>query len=250
MACTVRTSLASTFIALAAALALGACGGDDTVTVTDAAVDAEIDAPIDAPPLTCNPPTMNCGGMCVNTTNDEQFCGNCTTQCAGGEICTNSTCNCPTVTLPTNASGGFAIEISGFMLGTNALTGNALIIALDPATVVVDQDYVLTEGTLGTLPTAGFGVDVDLLGMTAGATFAATEGTLRITQVCPDDTGTQLPEGGIAGTLTGVKFSAVDGLLQGNPVLVPDGCTLPPDGATPETVDITFSLGNVSCSNM
>ena len=42
--------------------------------------------------------------------------------------------------------------------------------------------------------------------------------------------GGGFPNGGVMGTLTNVKFSAVDGLLSGNPTLVPNGCTIPATG--------------------
>ena len=54
------------------------------------------------------------------------------------------------------------------------------------------------------------------------------------------------PDGGIMGTLTNVKFSAVDGLFDGNPVITPGGCTIP---ATGTIASVTFSLGDVSCGS-
>jgi hypothetical protein len=246
----VRTSFASlstscAFVALLTLGAIAACGGgDDAVTVVDAAVDAAIDAPIDAPPLVCNPPTMNCGGMCVNTTNDEMYCGNCQTACTGGRTCQTSQCMCPPVTLMSTYSGGLGGTFQGFLLGSSAFSGDALIIVADPVNTVVDMDYTMSEANLGTLPSAGFGVNVDLINQTADASFAATEGTLRITKMCPGTPNQIPPDGGIMGTLTNVKFSAVDGLFQGNPTVTPGGCTLPSTG----TISIAFSLGDVSCS--
>jgi hypothetical protein len=251
----VRTSFASlsTTCAFAALLALGgpaACGGgDDAVTVVDASVDAAIDAPIDAAPLVCNPPTMNCGGSCVNTTNDEMFCGNCQTACSGGRICTTSQCMCPNVTVPTSVSAGLpslAVSAQGVLFGSSAFSGNALVAVVDPVNTTLNQAYTLSEASLGTLPLAGFAINLDIQNMTADATFAATEGTLTITDICPGTGATFPPDGRLVGTLTNVKFSAVDGLLSGNPVITPGGCTLPPTGTIPS---ITFTFGETSCTN-
>jgi hypothetical protein len=237
------------FIALS--LALGACGGDDGgVTVADAATDAAIDAPTDAAPLVCNAPTMNCGGTCVNTTSSEMYCGNCTTTCVGGRTCQSSACACPTnVTVPTTVAAGLpglAVSAQGVLFGASGFSGDALVAVIDPAMTVLDQDYVLTEASLGDLPLAGFAVNLDIQGMTADATFAATEGTLRITDICPGTGATFPPDGRLVGTLTNVKFSAVDGLFSGTPVITPGGCTLPATGTIPS---ITFTFGETSCTN-
>ncbi len=234
----VRTSLVSSFSSAILVCSLG------VVVVVDAALDAATDAPTDAPPLVCNAPTMNCNGACVNTTNSEEFCGNCTTACTGGRVCTTSACACPTITIPATLSGGIGAELQGFLLGSSEISGDALIIALDPTMTTLAQGYPMTEANLGTLPTAGFGVGVDLLAMTADASFAATAGTLTITKICRATPNAFPPDGGVMGTLTNARFSAVDGLLQGNPVIVPGGCTIP---ATGTIASISFSLGNVGC---
>ena len=254
----VRTSFASlsTTSAFAALLALGACGGgdDDAVTVVDATVDAEIDAPIDAPPLVCNAPTMNCNGQCVNTTNDEQFCGNCTTQCPAGQICTTSSCACPTMNVPTTinapvTAGGFGIGIqANLQLNTSTTSGDALLIGIDPTMTTENMGYTLSDTTLGTLPTVGYGINLQVMGtmnITIDATFAAVEGTVTFTKVCPD-MGGGIPSGGVMGTITNAKFAAVDGLLSGTPTIVPNGCTLP---ATGTYESISFTIGNTSCSS-
>ncbi|KAB2906969.1 MAG: hypothetical protein F9K40_05580 [Kofleriaceae bacterium] len=255
----VRTSFASlsTTCAFAALLALGACGGDDDgVTIVDAAPDAEIDAPIDAPPLVCNAPTMNCGGQCVNTTNDEQFCGNCNTQCPAGQICTTSSCACPTMDVPTTItapsnSGGFGIELQETLqLNTSTISGDALLIGIDPTMTTEGMEYTFSEQTLGTVPAVGWGinfqVDIQNQSFNVDASFAAIEGTVTFTKVCPDMSGgSGFPNGGVMGTLSNVKFAAVDGLLTGTPTIVEGGCTLPATG-TYET--ISFTIGNVTCS--
>lgn len=246
MALSVRASFSLSIAA--SLLALGACsGGDDggTVVIVDAAIDAPIDAPPDAPPPVCNAPSMLCEGNCVDVRTSEQFCGNCTTACTGGQVCTASQCACPEVTVPTSVTSGLATNLGGALIGTSALSGNALLVGADPVGTVVDQAYDLSTITLGALPTVAFAIDLDIQNQTASAGFAATEGTLTITTICPDDPNTQLPDGGLAGTVTNAKFSAVDGILTGAPVIVPGGCTLPATGTIPT---ITFSIGNTSCA--
>ena len=247
----VRTSFASlsTICALAAMLALGACGGDDGgVTVVDAAADAAIDAPIDAAPLVCNAPTMNCGGTCVNTNTSEMYCGNCQTMCMGGRTCQTGQCMCEVVTPATTIAGGLptlAIAAQGVLFGSSNFSGNAMVVVADPVNTVVNQAYTLSEATLGMLPTAGYAINLNLQTMTADATFAATEGTLTITDMCPGTGATLPPDGRLVGTLTNVKFSAVDGLFSGTPVITPGGCTIPATGTIPS---ITFTFGDSGCT--
>ncbi len=42
--------------------------------------------------LSCPPPTVDCNGTCVNTNNAPNYCGNCSTSCAGNEACVNGLC--------------------------------------------------------------------------------------------------------------------------------------------------------------
>jgi hypothetical protein len=258
----VRTSFASlsTTCALAALLGLAvmasACGGDDGgVTVVDASPDATIDAPIDAAPLVCNSPTMNCGGQCVNTTNNVNACGSCTNICPAGQLCSSSTCACPTTNVATSFDApfptgfGFGLQAT-LQLNTSTLNGNALLIGIDPTMTEENMAYTLTAKDLGMVPTVGYGinfqVDVSNMSFSVDASYAVTEGTVTFTKVCPDtSTGNEFPNGGVMGTLTNVKFSAVDGLLTGTPTIVEGGCTLPATGTYPS---ITFSLGNTSCT--
>ena len=45
---------------------------------------------------TCAPSYTSCTAGCVDLASDNTNCGICGTQCTGGKICTNSTCQCPT----------------------------------------------------------------------------------------------------------------------------------------------------------
>jgi len=248
MSVSTRTSI---FVSISVGvLAAAGCGGggDDTVTVVDAALDAAIDAiPIDAPPA-CNAPRMTCGGACVDVVSNEEFCGNCQTSCTGGQLCTASQCACPAAGagVPASLSGGLGLNIGGLELAASGFTGNVGIVLSDDQTME-NMPYTMTEAGLGTFPTVAWALNADFQNMTADAAFVATAGTLTITKLCLDDPQTQLPaaEGGVMATLTDAKFSAVDGLLSGNPVLTPGGCTLPATGTYPT---ITINLGNTSCS--
>ena len=111
----------------------------------------------------------------------------------------------------------------------------ALLVGIDPTGTTLNSPYTLTGAGFGTPPGVGWGinfqVDIQNQSFNVDAAYAATEGTVTFTTVCPDTSGGGgIPNGGVAGTLTNVKFSAVDGLLTGNPTIVPGGCTLPATG--------------------
>ncbi len=243
---------ASLVPALLTSIALAACGGggDDTVVVVDATIDAPIDAAIDAaidaPPV-CNAPNMVCGGQCTDVTTSEEFCGDCTTACSGGQICEGGDCACaadisipatPSFFMPmVQAQGGLTIGI-GPMLGN---TVDILVVGKAGADVAVNTPHVLTGASLGTPPFAAFGYDVNISTQTASAAYYATEGTLTFTKICLADSMTG-QQAGFSGTLTNVAFSAVDSLM--NPVLVPGGCRFPLMGTIPS---VSFSFGNTTC---
>lgn len=240
MAVCTRTSL---FIMTTGVLAaLSACGGDDdgTPIVADAATDAAIDAiPIDAPPA-CNAPSMVCGGECVDVTSSNEFCGDCTTACAGGEICTTSTCDCVAPFVPA-APAGFSqmFEQSGFTIGLvlyGSTTTNAILVGISAANTQENTPYTVSS-TVGTPPFIAAGYDVDISTQEAEAAYYATAGTITFTKVCPASS----PAGaGFSGTLTDATFSAVESLT--NPVLVTDGCSF-------TVPSVEFSVGDVSCTN-
>jgi hypothetical protein len=243
---------ASLVPALFTSIALAACGGggDDTVIVVDATIDAPIDAAIDAaidaPPV-CNAPNMVCGGQCTDVTTSEQFCGNCTTSCAGGTVCTSSQCVCAAgLTIPSTPDfiNPMLQEQGGLTLGIGprfASTLDVLVVGKAGADVAINTPHTLSGASLGTPPFAAFGYDVDIGSMTASAAYYATEGTLTFTKICLADSMTG-QQAGFAGTLTNAAFSAVDSLM--NPVLVPGGCRIPTTGTIPS---VTFSFGNTTC---
>jgi hypothetical protein len=70
----------------------------DATTVRDAGAattDATTEASADA--LPCTPPLQDCGGMCVDTSDDPNNCGTCGAVCSGGLQCVKGLCahSCP-----------------------------------------------------------------------------------------------------------------------------------------------------------
>jgi hypothetical protein len=236
---------------LLATLALACSGGDDPAAVDaapDAPIDAAIDARVDAPAPTCTTPNMMCGAECVDTSTDEQFCGNCTTACEGGQVCTQSRCGCATgISIP--AMPSFLLDQimrqAGVTVGFGAYADaeiDVLLIGHD-ATTVVGMPYTLSGTELGTPPFAGFGYDVDIATRTPSAAYYATSGTLTFTKICPPTAGGGM--GGFSGTLAGAQFTAVSSLT--NPTIDPNGCTIPGPGE-PALPTITFRMGDTSCN--
>jgi hypothetical protein len=234
--------------ALAFVTAVAACGGGgsgDDIAVVDAAVDVAIDAPlpIDGPPP-CN--GMVCDSVCVDTTSDEQHCGDCTTVCDPGEAClpTNPgpACICPPDFVPpdpsilqdmiiTNAIPMTSIGVGGFI--ANEI--DALIVAMPDASVL-GTAYPLSGTNPGQPPFIGAGYDVDIATQQITAAYYATAGTVTFTARCT---------GGFAGHADGVVFSAASGLMP--PMLVPGGCVLDGDGdpmMTGTGVNFAFEYGN------
>ncbi len=242
----------STLIPVCFLIMSAACGGggDDAITVVDAAIDAPVDAAIDAaidgPPV-CNAPSMVCGGVCTDVTQSEQYCGDCNTACTGGKVCNAGNCACAQdITIPPNPTWGFSLvndtQVPGVTLGVGvlgALTTDALLVGRTTSDTMVGTPHTLSGGSVGTPPFVAYGYDVSLATMTASAAYYATEGTLTFTKICLTGAGQMA---GFSATLEGAAFSAVDSLT--NPVLVPGGCRYPMTG-TLGTITLTY--GNVTC---
>lgn len=235
---------------LVATLCAACSGGDNPITVVDAAADAPVDAAVsvDAPVATCTAPNMMCGAECVDTSTDERFCGNCTTACMGGQVCTQSRCGCATgIQIP--AMPSFLLNQvqvqGGLRVGIGAYADaeiDVLLVGVDVDTMV-GMPYTLSGTDLGTPPFAGFGYDVDIATQMPSAAYYATAGTLTFTKICPAVTGGS--NGGFTGTLAGAQFTAVSSLQ--NPTIDPTGCMIPGPGE-PALPTISFSIGDTSCN--
>ena len=57
-------------------------------------VSADGCAPPPSPPV-CNPPSVLCGGACVDLKTNRLHCGSCGNACRTGEACSNGICGCP-----------------------------------------------------------------------------------------------------------------------------------------------------------
>lgn len=200
--------------AFALAVLGAACSGDDAPAVP---VDAAVDAPsIDA--STCN--GTLCAGECLDTSGDEQHCGDCTTVCDPGEACQAGDCACPPSFVP--AMPSFvqqqvdATILPGATLGIGGMlnsTIDALIVAYPTQSVQTNHPYDLAGAQPGTPPFVAAGYDINLDNFTPSASFYATRGTVTFTRVCA---------GGFEGNVVNAHFVAVAGLM--NPTLVPNGC--------------------------
>lgn len=225
---------------VAFSVSIAACGGGDDMIeiVVDAAPpDAEIIP--DSEPFVC--PDDECDGVCVNFDNDETACGDCTTQCTGGEVCGGGTCACPPGFVPAAPSflGSQLTDllpgaVTGFGLYANPGGGffaDALGVAYplmdDGVTpdVTLDMDYTLT----GALEAPGIlaGYNVDIQNMTADSAYAVTAGTVRFTAIC---------DGGFRGTAADLTFSGINSFTDP---------TIPPDACTFTVATLAFAFGTV-----
>jgi hypothetical protein len=214
-----------------------ACGDDGAPQFIDASIPDAEPPPPDAPACSGSTPDQ-CDFGCVNFEEDEATCGDCDTACTGGQYCNSGTCECPPAFVP--LSPGFGIQqvndtqVPGLVIGFGVFnnSGNhALATVYEAAETAVDMDYLFDEDPQS-MPVFGAGYNVALQGQmpTFDAAFAATEGTIRFTEIC---------DGGFAGFATDVTFSGVESLF--NPVIIPGGCEFMVTG------QIDFSYGT-DCS--
>lgn len=206
-------------------LALVACG--DNIIPQPVAPDAP---PVDAPPmpdaLVCAAPERDCDGTCLDVSDDEQNCGDCANRCAGGEVCQNTTCKCPTNFIPATLDpSGFDqfFGVAGFTLAlrpTLSLSGvNALIFGFD-ASNPLDTDIDLSTVALGSTPFVAAGVGLDIQAMSLDTQYIATAGILRFTTLCDTE---------IQGTLTNATFNGISigDIANGEiPMVDPNGCVV------------------------
>ena len=216
-------------------VASAACGDDGGTTFIDAAVPDGTPIPPDAEPLVCSGSTPDeCAGLCVNFDTSEATCGDCDTQCTGGEYCNQGTCECPTGFVPDAPSFLFEqiddTQVPGTTLGFGVFSnggGHVLATGYTTAdTLPSPMQYTFDADPL-TMPLLGAGYNVDVQNMTVDSAFAATDGTIEFTSICA---------GGFSAVATDVTFSGVESLF--NPVIVPGGCTFMVEGT------ITFSYGD------
>jgi hypothetical protein len=210
--------------------ACGDDGGGPEVNLSDAA------PPVDAapPPPDAEVCTLTeCGSECVDTSNDPLHCGGCNMACANvGEICSGALpCACPDPFVPMaiGGTGDLIFAQSGAIIGLSPI-GSAptnMAIVIWDETLELDTSYDFADSIANTAPpTIAAGYDVDLLGMTAASSYAATEGTIVFDTLCAD---------GASGTISDVVFNAVAGTFDLTPV--EGGCSMSYD-------TLTFDVGS------
>ena len=231
--------LSSAIFAIASLAACGGGGGNpDAMLVHEA--DAAPDAAPPPPDAFVCTMTSCPDGTCDDLTNDPLHCGSCDNPCNAGEVCTDSTCSCPTydfipATLSGNPTGQdmmlnqlaptlvgitpyFAAEIDAFGVGFDSTDGATQL----------GVPYTLDGATLPNPPFAVAAYNIDINTFTPEAAFAAVSGTVTFTQRCAT---------GVAGTLTDVTFQAATFNLP--PEVDPNGCTFHVD-------TLVFSIGDLS----
>lgn len=229
-------------LALASTLVLfAACGGSDSGSpdaagAPDATVVPDAVPGPDACPGTLCPAFDFAPGVCVDTTTDEQHCGDCTTVCTGGRYCDN-TCMCPPGFVPDSpvlgltqvqSLGGQAIL--GFGLYTDpvdSMPDGLVTIYAVGTTAPVTLDFGPTPGQSLPAMAAGYHVMINGQSATADAAYYATAGTITFDTIC---------DGGFSGHADNVTFTGVNGLMD--PTIPQDACSFQVTGP------ITFAYGN------
>ena len=224
--------------ALALPLALTACSSKNSANNPDAPVVITTDAP---PPdagipdaLVCTAPQKDCGsGACVDTSSDEQNCGDCNVVCKGGAYCKAQPdgCTCPAAFIPSNipsnpldvhqvqSIGGTNIHIAAAPLADGGQI-NALIF-IDIGLPTAGQDYTLKSGISFSQPNVLAAYNAQLGGAvpTADAYYDVTAGTLHFTSVACDTNGFEYKGTIKAATFQGATFTGMN--IQVDPA----GCT-------------------------
>lgn len=176
----------------------------------------------------------------LDTSEDEANCGACDQPCAGGEVCTQGTCSCPTgvippLVFPTGLEQFFSLGLFTLALAPTISIGglNGLVFGFDVG-LPLDTDLDLATVPLGSTPFVASAVGLDLQGMSIDASYIATGGTIRFTTLCETE---------IEGTLTNATFNGIGGgLLDGGiPTVDPDGCVV-------EVASLTFHLMTEPCA--
>lgn len=228
-------------VLVAFSVSIAACGGgDDGISLVIDAGPADAEPVPDAePPPPCA--ADECDGVCVNFDVDETTCGDCDTQCVGGQACSSGVCACPPGFVPANP--GFLFNqltdqlpgaITGFGLYPNPGGGgffNALGVAypIDEAglpTAVTGKDYILTGALEAPGIVAAYNVDIQASPPSADAVYAATEGTLTFDTLC---------DVGFTGTAADLVFQGINSLTD--PTISEGACTF-------NVAALTFAYGD------
>lgn len=238
-----RLTYAPLALALTLPLALTACG-KNTSSNPDAPVVITTDAPppIDAMPdaLVCTAPQKDCGtGVCIDTSSDEQNCGDCNTVCQGGAFCKPQPdgCTCPGNFLGTDIPSsvldvhqtqqpisGVNVHIAAAPLPDGGQVNALVFLAITnggSGFPDIDTDYTLKKGLSFTQPNVLAAYNAQLGGAipTADAEYEATAGTLRFSTATCDTTGFEFKGTITDATFSGATFSGM------NITIDPNGCT-------------------------
>lgn len=239
-----------TFLVFATLTTLLACGGgdDDGVAVIDAPppIDAAVDAAIDA--FVCTAPNTVCSGQCVDTSSNQDFCGDCNTACRGSQTCDTSVCECVSISIqaaPQLFMSMLITDVPGLTIGAGGLLGNsidALLVGMATSGTVEGMAYQLSGGSVGSPPFVGYGYDLDTSTFEPAAAYYATAGTLTFTKICITNNAVT----GFSATVTNAVFQEVSGGLS-NPTIIENGCTIGTSAAPVASVSVSY--GDVSCAN-
>jgi len=211
-------------LALAVALVIPACGGDDPPAApADGPPAPSSDAAVDGPTTTADSgPSTDGNAAC------DPFA------CQGGAHCMGNACVCPQpfVTNPLDYSGfvNALVPFQGNLLAARQFSDphesydNAIIAGLSMASTQQGTEYTLGGGANPlTPPFLGVGYNVVIAQPPdADGGFYATSGTITFTRICPPPVPGQ-PGGGIEAVANNVHFQGIKGSLTA-PSIDPQGC--------------------------